>query len=86
MSILLVSNDPADFLAVFKGIEERPTLDVANYGRINGPIGTKQKISDSVYLTEDDKAVIHQIADMGVEVIHQPLPTDDRKDLIALMG
>ena len=86
MHILVVSNDPADLLAVFKGIEERPTLNVANYGRINGPIGTKQKISDSVYLTEEDKAVIHEIADLGVEVIHQPLPSDDRKDLIALIG
>ena len=85
MKILLISNDPADLLAVFQGIEERPVLNVANYGRINGPIGGKDKISDSVYLTDEDKAVLHQINDLGVEVIHQPLPDDARKNLMELI-
>ena len=85
LRILLISNDPRDLLKVFEGISERPVLNVANYGRINGPIGTKTKVSDSVYLTEDDKQVLHKIADLGVEVIHQPLPTDERKDLMSLI-
>lgn len=85
MKILLISNDPADLLAVFKGIEERPVLNVANYGRINGPIGGKDKISDSVYLTDEDKTVLHEISDLGVEVIHQPLPDDARKNLMELI-
>ena len=85
MKILLVSNDPRDILAVFKGIEERPVLNVANYGRINGPIAGKQKVSDSVYLTDGDRAVLHEISDMGVEIIHQPVPENDRKDLMSLI-
>ena len=85
MRILLVSNDPRDILAVFKGIEERPVLNVANFGRINGPIGDKQKVSDSVYLTEDDKVVLKEISGMGVEIIHQPVPENDRKDLMSLI-
>lgn len=86
MRILLISNNPQDLLAVFKGIEERPVLNVANYGRINGPIGGKRKISDSVYLTEDDIAAVKEISGMGIEVIHQPLPDSDRKDLPSLIG
>ena len=85
MRILLVSNDPRDILAVLKGIEERPVLNVANFGRINGPIGDKQKVSDSVYLTEDDKVVLKEISGMGVEIIHQPVPENDRKDLMSLI-
>ena len=85
MRILLVSNDPRDILAVLKGIEERPVLNVANFGRINGPIGDKQKVSDSVYLTEDDKVVLKKISGMGVEIIHQPVPENDRKDLMSLI-
>lgn len=85
MRILLVSNDPRDILAVFKGIEERPVLNVANYGRINGPLSGKEKISDSVYLTDEDKTVLHEISDMGVEIIHQPVPENDRKDLMKLI-
>ena len=85
LRILLVSNDPADRLAVFKGISEKPLLDVANYGRINSPISGKKKVSDSVYLTEDDIAAIKAIHDLGIEIITQPVPTDDRKDLMALL-
>ena len=85
MRILVVSNDPADILAVLKGIEERPVVNVANYGRINGPIGGKQKISDSVYLTDEDKAVLKDIEALGDEVIHQPLPESDRVDLMTLI-
>ncbi len=85
MRILLISNDPADLLAVFEGIEERPVLNVANYGRINGPIGDKDKISDSVYLTGHDKEVLQQINALGCEVIHQPLPDDPRRNLMELI-
>ena len=85
MRILLVSNDPRDILAVLNGIEERPVLNVANFGRINGPIGDKQKVSESVYLTEDDKVVLKEISGMGVEIIHQPVPENDRKDLMSLI-
>lgn len=86
MKILLISNDPRDILAVFEGIEERPVLDIANYGRIGGNLASKQKLSESVYLTEDDKDVIRKIAQMGVEIIHQALPGDARRDFMSLMG
>ena len=85
MRILVVSNEPQSLVSLFKLINERPVLNIANYGRVNGPIGTKDKISDSVYLTEDDKAALREAADMGIEVMHQPLPDDPRKDLMALI-
>ena len=86
MKILLLSNDPRDLLTVFKGVDERPVLDIANFGRIGGDLAGKQKLSDSVYLTEEDKQVVHEIADLGIEIIHQALPSDPRKDFIEMMG
>ena len=61
-------------------------LDIANFGRIGGNLADKQKLSDSVYLTEDDKKVIQEIADLGVEIIHQALPGDPRKEFLPMMG
>ena len=86
LRILLISNDPRDLLAVFKGIQERPVLNIANYGRINGALSEKTKISDSVYLTEEDKQIIKDISGLGIEIIHQPLPDDTRKDMMQLIG
>lgn len=86
MKILVISNNPEDLLKVAQGIKERPVLNVANYGRIGGGgLAGKKKVSESVYVTEYDKEVIGQIHDMGIEIIHQPLPGDARCDFMKLL-
>ncbi len=87
MKILVISNDPEDLLKVLKMIDEKPVLNIANYGRIGGgSLSDKTKISDSVYLTEHDKEVVNEIHNLGIEIIHQPLPSDNRQNFIDLMG
>ncbi|MDO5292725.1 MAG: PTS sugar transporter subunit IIB [bacterium] len=87
LRILVISNTPADLLEVAKGISEKPVLNIANYGRIGGGgLSTKKKVSESVYVTKEDERVVAEIHDLGIEVIHQPLPSDSRIDFIKLMG
>lgn len=86
MRILVISNNPADLLAVLEGIGERPVLNVANYGRIGGSLSEKKKVAESVYLTKQDETVIEKIAAAGVEIIHQPLPGDPRQDFLKMTG
>lgn len=85
MKILVLSNNPQDLYEVLKGVEERPVLNLANYGRIGGDLSKKRKITETVYLTPDDEAVIREIHNLGVEVIYQPLPGDPREDFMKLM-
>ncbi|WP_432629397.1 PTS system mannose/fructose/N-acetylgalactosamine-transporter subunit IIB [Brotaphodocola sp.] len=85
MRILVISNNPEDLLRVAEKIKERPVLNVANYGRIGGSLSEK-KVAESVYLTEHDEEVIQKIASLGVEIIHQPLPSDARQDFLKMMG
>lgn len=87
MKILVISNNPEDLLKVASQIQERPVLNIANYGRIGGGgLSGKTKLSESVYITEHDREVIGQISELGIEVIHQPLPSDTREDFMKLMG
>lgn len=87
MRILVISNNPEDLLRVAEKIEERPVLNVANYGRIGGgSLSSKTKISETVYITEEDRNVFKKIDGMGMEIIHQPLPSDSRLDFMNLMG
>lgn len=86
LKILLISNDPRDMLQVFKRVQERPVLDIANYGRISGGLDQKRKLSDSVYLTQEDEKVIREINDLGITIIHQALPSDPRRDFMAMMN
>lgn len=85
MKILVLSNNPQDLYEVLKGVEERPVLNLANYGRIGGDLSKKRKITETVYLTSEDEAVIREIHNLGVEVIYQPLPGDPREDFMKLM-
>lgn len=87
MKILVISNDPEDLLKVASGIHEKPVLNVANYGRIGGGnLSSKKKISESVYVTDRDVKVFEQLVELGIEMIHQPLPGDSRVEFIKLLG
>ena len=87
MKILVISNNPEDLLEVAGQIDEKPVLNVANYGRIGGgPLASKTKISESVYVTDGDKEVFKKLAQLGLELIHQPLPSDGRQDFMKLLG
>lgn len=85
MKILTISNNPQDLRDVLKGVSERPVLNIANYGRIGGSLADKKKITETVYLTQEDIATVREIHDMGVEIIYQPLPNDPREDFMKLM-
>lgn len=78
LKILIVVNDPKYVLGLIEGLEEKPVVNVANYGRIGGILSSKVKISDSVYLTDEDRKYFDEVAAKGIEVIHQPLPNDSR--------
>lgn len=87
MKILVISNNPEDLLKVTEKIEEKPVLNVANYGRIGGgALSSKTKISESVYVTDHDRDVLEKIHALGIDIIHQPLPSDGRQDFMKLLG
>lgn len=86
MKIFVISNNPEDLLKVAEKISEKPVLNVANYGRIGGgSLSDKKKITETVYVTEHDQEVLKKIHDLGIEIIHQPLPSDSRLDFMKLL-
>ena len=86
MKILVISNTPEDLLKVAEKIQEKPILNVANYGRIGGGnLSEKIKVTETVYVTEHDKEVLKSIREQGIEIIHQPLPSDTRADFMKIL-
>lgn len=88
LSILVVMNNPEEVKEVCEGLndEAKPEiLDVANYGRIAGNLDNKRKISDTVYLTDEEEKIFKELSNEGFKFIYRPLPSDTAKDFDKLL-
>lgn len=86
MRILVLTNEPKYVANLLPMIEERPLLNMANYGRIGGTLSEKQKITETVYVSEEDKKCLQGIFDQGLDFTYQPLPDDPKQSLKDLIG
>ena len=67
-------------------LNEKPVLNMANYGRIGGSLSDKEKITETVYLSPEDKEVVKQVFALGYDFNYQPLPDDAPQSLKSLIG
>lgn len=86
LKILVVTNEPKYVAALLPQLEEKPVLNMANYGRIGGALSEKQKITETVYVSDHDKEVLGGIFAQGYDFNYQPLPDDVPQSLKTLMG
>lgn len=86
LNILVVTNEPKYVLALLPKLNEKPVLNMANYGRIGGSLSDKEKITETVYLSPVDKEVVKQVFALGYDFNYQPLPDDAPQSLKSLIG
>jgi PTS system mannose-specific IIB component len=86
MKILVLSDNPQDIYEVLKKINEKPLLNLANYGWIgSGRLSEKKKLTETVYVTNEDKEIFNKIFDMGHDFQYQPSPSDAKQSLKVLL-
>ncbi|MEQ9849510.1 PTS system mannose/fructose/N-acetylgalactosamine-transporter subunit IIB [Pectobacterium brasiliense] len=86
MNIMVIVNNPADARRLAELVPAIKTLNVANYGRITDNLAAKTKICDTVYVTPEDVADFNAIAERGVKVEYQVLPSHPIKNLIEMIA
>lgn len=86
LNILVVTNEPKYVAELLPQLHEKPILNMANYGRIGGSLSEKEKITETVYLSSEDKKEIKKVFDLGHDFNYQPLPDDSPQSLKTLMG
>ena len=82
---MVIVNNAADARRLVEQAPGIKTLNVANFGRITDNLAAKKRISDTVYVTPEDVADLHAIADRGVAVEYQVLPSHPVKNLIEML-
>jgi len=88
LSILVVMNNPEEVKKVCEGLtkEAKPeVLDMANYGRVAGNLDSKKKITDTVYLTDEEEEIFRTLSNEGFKFIYRPLPSDSSKSFDSLL-
>ncbi|KRN23804.1 PTS system mannose/fructose/N-acetylgalactosamine-transporter subunit IIB [Lacticaseibacillus camelliae] len=87
LKMLLIVNNVADLKRVVDGVQapEDVKVDIANVGRIGGDLANKQKISETVYLTEDEVKLVREIATKAKNFVYQPLPGDTPTHFVDLL-
>lgn len=85
MKIMVIVNNAADARRLVEQVGSIKKLNVANFGRITENLALKRRISDTVYVTPEDVTDFHAIADRGVEVEYQVLPSHPVKNLIEMI-
>ncbi|TKI07660.1 PTS system mannose/fructose/N-acetylgalactosamine-transporter subunit IIB [Martelella alba] len=85
MKILVIVNAVADARRLIEQVPAIDRLNVANFGRITDNLAAKVRISDTVYVTPEDVADFHVVAQRGVRVEYQVLPSHPVKNLIDML-
>lgn len=85
LKILVVVNNMIDVERITSSLTEKPFIDVANVGRVAGDIKSKVKLTETVYLSDDEISASKAILASGHKMYNQPLPSDAKLDLEKLI-
>lgn len=85
LKILVVVNNPEDARKIVEKVKDVPYVNISNYGRITRDLASKKKVTDTIYVTDEDVAEFNKIFSCGKRVEYQVVPTDPIKSLEELL-
>lgn len=81
LKILIVVNNATDAKVICQNVKGIPLLNVGNYGRAEGSTTNKEKITDNLFLTKEDKEDFRAIFKTGIKTQYQIVPDQPRTDM-----
>lgn len=85
LKILVVVNNPKDARILVNKVKDIPYINISNYGRLTNDLASKRKITDTVYVTDEDVEEFNKIFKDGKKVEYQVVPTDSKKSMEELL-
>lgn len=81
LKILVVINNADDAKIICQNVSNIPLLNVGNYGRADGNLESKEKVTDNLFLTDKDKEDFREIFKTGVTTKYQIVPDQPITDM-----
>lgn len=87
LSILLVVDCPNDAYKILQACKNQiKQINFGNYGRIAQQHGEKRtRYANNLYLDSDEKEMILNICNYGIDTAYQTIPEDAKQDLIKML-
>lgn len=80
--MLVVCGNLSDTLKLVRSIDDIEEINIANYGyMISTENDNRKQVSSRLRLNDEDYELIRKIAEKGVPVVHQPLPSNVKKNM-----
>lgn len=85
LKILILVNNPADARRIIEKVDDIPYVNISNYGLLSRDLSSKKKITDTIYVTDDDIEEFNKIFRYGKRVEYQVVPTNPIRSLEDLL-
>lgn len=87
LKMLIIVNNVKDLKQLTDNIQAAvdAKVDIANVGRIGGSIADKNKVTETVYLTDDEVQMVKAIDQDTNNLVYQPLPNDTPTPFVSLL-
>jgi PTS system mannose-specific IIB component len=78
----LVAKTPGVFLDLVEAGLQIKELIVGNMGYATG----RQRLTKNLYITPDEAAQLKKMDDLGISVVAQIVPDDNKKDILSMLS
>ena len=85
LKIFIVVNNPTDARRIAEAVKDVPKVNISNYGHLGNDLNSRTKITDTVYITEQDFEEFARIRNTGKPCQYQVVPDNQPLDMYELI-
>lgn len=85
LKIFIVVNNPTDARRIAEAVKDVPKVNISNYGHLGNDLNSRTKITDTVYITEQDFEEFARIRNTGKPCQYQVVPDNQSLDMYELI-
>lgn len=85
LKIFIVVNNPRDARRIAEAVDAVPAVNISNYGHLGNDLNSRTRITDTVYITDEDFEEFARIQKTGKPCRYQVVPDNPPLDLYELI-
>lgn len=85
LRIFIVVNNPTDARRIVEAVPSVPLVNISNYGHLGNDVNQRIKITETVFVTQEDLEDFARIEKTGIKCQYQVVPDNTPQDVYDLI-